>query len=344
MSPATRTPSSRSAAAKPAAPVTHPVADRRLLLLDGHSLAYRAFFALPAENFRTGTGQTTNAIYGFTSMLINLLRDEEPTHVAVAFDVSRQTFRAETYAAYKANRSATPDEFRGQIDLIKDILAALAIPVLAVEGYEADDLIATLTTQAVAEGMTVSICTGDRDAFQLVSPDVTVLYPRKGVSDLVRYTPEQVMERYTLTPEQYPDFAALRGDPSDNLPSIPGVGEKTAAKWVREFGSLGTLVDRVDEVRGKAGDALRANLASVLLNRQLTELVRNVDLPTQPADLAMKPWDRDAVHRLFDELEFRVLRDRLFGTLSAPEPEAEDGFEVRGGMIEAGGGSAWLDA
>ncbi|HWN26865.1 MAG TPA: DNA polymerase I [Actinomycetospora sp.] len=314
-----------------------------MLLLDGHSLAYRAFFALPTENFNTTTGQTTNAVYGFTSMLINLLRDEEPTHVAVAFDVSRQTFRAETYAAYKANRSATPDEFRGQIDLIKDILAALAIPVLAVEGYEADDLIATLTTQAVAEGMTVSICTGDRDAFQLVSPDVTVLYPRKGVSDLVRYTPEQVMERYTLTPEQYPDFAALRGDPSDNLPSIPGVGEKTAQKWIREFGSLDALVDRVDEVRGKAGDALRENLSSVVLNRQLTELVRDVEgIGAGPHDLAVRQWDRDAVHQLFDQLEFRVLRERLFSTLTAAEPEADEGFEVRGAALEPGAVGDWL--
>ncbi|HSK62020.1 MAG TPA: DNA polymerase I, partial [Actinomycetospora sp.] len=305
--------------------------------------AYRAFFALPTENFNTTTGQTTNAVYGFTSMLINLLRDEEPTHVAVAFDVSRQTFRAETYAAYKANRSSTPDEFRGQIDLIKDILAALAIPVLAVEGYEADDLIATLTTQAVAEGMTVSICTGDRDAFQLVSADVTVLYPRKGVSDLVRYTPEQVMERYTLTPAQYPDFAALRGDPSDNLPSIPGVGEKTAQKWIREFGSLDALVDRVDEVRGKAGDALREHLSSVVLNRQLTELVRDVEgIGAGPHDLAVRQWDRDAVHQLFDQLEFRVLRERLFSTLTAAEPEADEGFEVRGAALEPGAVGDWL--
>jgi DNA polymerase I len=341
---ATQPEATRPEATQPEAVPDAPAGGRgRLLLLDGHSLAYRAFFALPTENFNTTTGQTTNAVYGFTSMLINLLRDEEPTHVAVAFDVSRQTFRAETYAAYKANRSSTPDEFRGQIDLIKDILAALAIPVLAVEGYEADDLIATLTTQAVAEGMTVSICTGDRDAFQLVSPDVTVLYPRKGVSDLVRYTPEQVMERYTLTPAQYPDFAALRGDPSDNLPSIPGVGEKTAQKWIREFGSLDALVDRVDEVRGKAGDALRENLSSVVLNRQLTELVRDVEgIGAGPHDLVVRQWDRDAVHQLFDQLEFRVLRERLFSTLTAAEPEADEGFEVRGAALEPGAVGDWL--
>lgn len=334
-----------STAAQPTTVPDAPAGGRgRLLLLDGHSLAYRAFFALPTENFSTTTGQTTNAVYGFTSMLINLLRDEEPTHLAVAFDVSRQTFRAETYAAYKANRSATPDEFRGQIDLIKDVLATLAIPVLAVEGFEADDLIATLTTQAVAQGMTVAICTGDRDAFQLVSDDVTVLYPRKGVSDLVRYTPEQVMERYTLTPAQYPDFAALRGDPSDNLPSIPGVGEKTAQKWIREFGSLDALVDRVDEVRGKAGDALREHLSSVVLNRQLTELVRDVEgIGAGPEDLAVRQWDRDAVHQLFDQLEFRVLRERLFSTLTAAEPEAEEGFEVRGAALETGAVADWLD-
>ena len=316
----------------------------RLLLLDGHSLAYRAFFALPIENFRTTTGQTTNAVYGFTSMLINLIRDEQPSHVAAAFDVSRKTFRAEAYAPYKANRSTTPDEFRGQVSLIHDVLATLGIPVLTKENYEADDIIATLVTRAEPDEFQVLVCTGDRDAFQLVSDRVTVLYPRKGVSDLTRFTPEALAERYGLTPQQYPDYAALRGDPSDNLPGIPGVGDKTAAKWVREFGSLDALVDRVDEVKGKAGDALRENLASVLLNRRLTELIRDVDLPEQPADLVLKPWDRDAVHRLFDELEFRVLRDRLFATLSAPEPEADEGFDVRGGMIEAGGVAGWLDA
>ncbi|HEX4102404.1 MAG TPA: DNA polymerase I [Pseudonocardiaceae bacterium] len=316
----------------------------RLLLLDGHSLAYRAFFALPTENFRTTTGQTTNAVYGFTSMLINLLRDEQPSHVAAAFDISRKTFRAEAYAPYKATRSATPDEFRGQVSLIHDVLGTLGIPVLTKENYEADDVIATLVTRAEPEGFEVLVCTGDRDALQLVSDRVTVLYPRKGVSDLTRFTPEEVAERYGLTPQQYPDYAALRGDPSDNLPGIPGVGDKTAAKWVREFGSLDALIDRVNEVKGKAGDALRANLASVLLNRRLTELVRDVDLPEQPADLVLKPWDRDAVHRLFDELEFRVLRDRLFATLSTPEPEAEEGFEARGGMIELGAVDAWLDA
>ncbi len=314
----------------------------RLLLLDGHSLAYRAFFALPVENFSTTTGQPTNAVYGFTSMLINVLRDETPTHLGVAFDVSRQTFRNEMYAEYKAGRSETPTDFRGQVSLIKEVLDALRIPTIEAENYEADDVIATLTTQAVADGMAVLVLTGDRDALQLVGEKVTVLYPRRGVSELTRFTPEEVEDKYGLTPAQYPDFAALRGDPSDNLPGIPGVGEKTAAKWVREFGSLNDLADRVDEVRGKTGDALRVNLASVLRNRQLTELVREVSLPLGPGDLRMTSWDRDEVHRIFDNLQFRVLRERLFDTLQAAEPEADEGFDVHARIIGPGELPTWL--
>ncbi len=317
---------------------------RRLLLLDGHSLAYRAFYALPVENFSTTTGQATNAVYGFTSMLINALRDERPTHLAVAFDVSRATFRSEAYPEYKANRTTSPDEFKGQVSLIQEVLAALNVPVLAVDGFEADDVIATLAVQAEAQGFDVDIVTGDRDAFQLVSDHVTVLYPRKGVSDLARITPAEVQQRYGLSPEQYPDFAALRGDPSDNLPSIPGVGEKTAAKWVVEFGSLDALVDRVDEVKGKAGDALRAHLAAVVRNRQLTELVRDVDLEVGPDDLGLRQWDRDEVHRVFDTLQFRVLRDRLYATLEAAEPEADEGFAIDVTRLGPGELPAWLAA
>jgi len=313
-----------------------------LMLLDGNSLAYRAFYALPAENFKTQGGLTTNAVYGFTAMLINLLRDESPTHVAAAFDVSRQTFRSERYPEYKANRSSTPDEFHGQIDVTKEVLAALGITVLAEVGFEADDLIATLATQAEKEGYRVLVVTGDRDALQLVSDDVTVLYPRKGVSELTRFTPEAVVEKYGLTPTQYPDFAALRGDPSDNLPGIPGVGEKTASKWIVEYGSLQALVDGADSVRGKVGDALRANLASVVLNRELTDLVRDVPLAQTPDTLRMQPWDRDQIHQLFDQLEFRVLRDRLFDTLAAVEPEVDEGFDVRGGALEPGTVGQWL--
>ncbi|WP_184480792.1 DNA polymerase I [Saccharopolyspora gloriosae] len=317
--------------------------DRRLLLIDGHSMAYRAFYALPKENFQTGTGQHTNAVYGFTSMLINLLRDEQPTHFAVAFDVSRKTFRSEKFTEYKANRSASPDEFKGQVSLIQDVLGALSVPVLSKDNYEADDVIATLTTQATGEGFSVAICTGDRDALQLVTDKVTVLYPTKGVSELTRFTPQAVEDKYGLSPEQYPDFAALRGDPSDNLPKIPGVGEKTVTKWIQQFGSLAGLIDRADEVKGKAGEALRANLASVQLNRELTQLEHDVPLGVTPDDLAMAQWDRDAVHKLFDDLEFRVLRERLFSTLSAAEPEVEEGFEVTGGAVAPGELAGWLD-
>ncbi|HEX2075174.1 MAG TPA: DNA polymerase I [Geodermatophilus sp.] len=316
----------------------------RLLLLDGHSLAYRAFFALPVENFSTTTGQPTNAVYGFTSMLINVLRDEQPTHLAVAFDVGRKTFRSEIYAEYKANRTESPTDFRGQVSLIQEVLAALHIPVITAEGYEADDVIATLTVQAVEQGMDVLICTGDRDALQLVGEHVTVLYPRKGVSDLTRFTPEEVEAKYGLSPAQYPDFAALRGDPSDNLPSIPSVGEKTAAKWVREYGSLDALVDQVDTVKGKVGDKLREHLSSVLQNRRLTELDRAVPLEVGPTDLAVRPWDRNEVHTLFDNLQFRVLRDRLFATLTSAEPEVEGGFDVGLDEVPAGQLAGWLDA
>ncbi|MGH3329428.1 MAG: DNA polymerase I [Streptomycetales bacterium] len=314
----------------------------RLLLLDGHSLAYRAFFARPVENFATTTGQPTNAVYGFTSMLINTLRDEQPTHIAVAFDASRKTFRSEAYAEYKAKRLETPVDFKGQISLICDVLDALRIPSIQLEGYEADDVIATLATQAEREGYDVLILTGDRDCLQLVTGQVTVLYPRRGVSELTRFTPDAVQDKYGLTPAQYPDFAALRGDPSDNLPGIPGVGEKTAAKWVREFGSLDALVDRVDEVRGKAGQALRDHLAGVMRNRQLTELVRSVTLEVTPDGLHHTQWDREAVHAVFDALEFRVLRDRLYQTLQTAQPEADTGFEVDGRVLDPGDLPEWL--
>ncbi len=316
----------------------------RLLLLDGHSLAYRAFYALPVENFSTTTGQPTNAVYGFTSMLINVVRDEQPTHIAVAFDVGRATFRRDLFPEYKMNRSKSPDEFGSQVPLIKEVLDALRIPTVTAEGYEADDVIATIVSRAANEGFDVLVCSGDRDVFQLVTDQVTVLYPRKGVSDMARMTPAAVQDRYGLTPAQYPDFAALRGDPSDNLPNIPTVGEKTAAKWIDQFGSLDALVDRVDEVRGKVGDALRAHLAQVIQNRQLTELERNVPIDTQPGDLVWQTWDRDAVHQLFDTLQFRVLRDRLYLALAPVEPKAEEGFDMLGAVLVPGALVAWLAA
>ena len=314
----------------------------RLLLLDGHSLAYRAFFALPVENFSTTTGQPTNAVYGFTAMLINVLRDEQPTHLAVAFDLSGPTFRHEQFAEYKAGRAETPTDFRGQVSLIREVLTALAIPMVSAAGFEADDVIATLATEADRLGMDTLIVTGDRDALQLVNDHTTVLMTRRGISDMTRFSPAEVQDKYGLTPEQYPDFAAIRGDPSDNLPNIPGVGEKTAAKWIREFGSLDALVDRVDEVPGKAGLALRSALGQVVRNRSLTQLARDVPLEVSPPDLHLGQWDRDAVHRLFDTLQFRVLRERLYAILQAVEPEADEGFDVAGRPLQPGEVAGWL--
>ncbi|GAB3598752.1 DNA polymerase I [Angustibacter peucedani] len=314
----------------------------RLMLLDGHSLAYRAFFALPPENFSTSTGQTTNAVYGFTSMLINLLRDEQPSHIAVTFDVSRQTFRSEEYAEYKAGRAKTPDEFRGQISLLHEVLAALRIPVVEKEGFEADDVIATLATQATALGLDVLICSGDRDNFQLVNDTTTVLYPVRGVSELWRMTPAAVEEKYGVPPERYPDLAALVGESSDNLPGVPGVGPKTAAKWIGTYGDLHGVVAHVDEIKGKAGDSLREHLDGVLRNRRLNALVRDLELPVGPADLARQQWDRDQVHQVFDSLEFRVLRERLFESVAAAEPEAESGFDLATSRLTSADVEGWL--
>jgi DNA polymerase-1 len=344
-----------ASASSPASPASEsgPARDR-LLLLDGHSLAYRAFFALPPENFSTTTGQPTNAVYGFTAMLINVLRDEQPTHVAVAFDRGEPTFRHEQYVEYKANRRETPADFRSQLSLIFEVLDALGVARLSVAGYEADDIIATLATEAEASGMDVVIVTGDRDAFQLISDSVSVLKTGRGVSETTRFTPEVLLATYGLTPAQYPDFAAVRGDPSDNLPNIPGVGEKTAAKWITEFGSLTELADRVDEVKGKAGDKLREHLGNVLRNRQLTELARDVPLEAGVPDLRPVPWDREQIHQLFDTLQFRVLRDRLYTTLpngigvsataAAAAAAAEPGaaFEVDVAQPGPGELASWL--
>ncbi len=299
---------------------------KRLLLIDGHSMAYRAFYALPAENFTTASGQHTNAIYGFATMLLSLLTSEKPTHVAVAFDVSRKTFRSEIFPEYKASRAKTPDEFRSQMSYLHELVSAFGITQFEVEGYEADDILATITKRAEKEGAEVFICTGDRDSFQLVNDKTTVLYPKRGVSDLARMTPEAVQEKYGMSPAQYPDFAALRGDPSDNLPSIPGVGEKTAAKWVVEYGSLQELLSNVDKVGGKVGQALRDSIDNVIRNRELTQLVAEVPLDLSIDALAWSGVDEALTNPLFDRLEFKTLKDRmkpilLKGISKAVEPE-----------------------
>ncbi|MEV4255641.1 DNA polymerase I [Spirillospora sp. NPDC049652] len=316
----------------------------RLLLLDGHSLAYRAFFALPVENFNTSDGQPTNAVYGFTSMLINVLRDEQPTHIAVAFDRSEPTFRHEQYVEYKAGRQKTPDEFRSQVSLIFEVLDALRIPRMSVAGFEADDIIATLATRASALDMRTLVVTGDRDAFQLVDDKVTVLYPIRGVSELARMDPAAVEAKYGVPPQRYRELAALVGESSDNLPGVPGVGPKTAAKWLAKYGDLDTLVARVDEIKGKAGDNLREHLAGVLRNQQINKLDCDVALDLTPDRLTMGQWDREEIHTLFDSLQFRVLRERLYASLTTAEPEADEGFDVELDTLEPGALATWLEA
>ncbi|QBX56863.1 DNA polymerase I [Nocardioides seonyuensis] len=326
-------------------PETSETTRPRLLLLDGHSLAYRAFFALPVENFTTGTGQHTNAVYGFTSMLVNVLRDEVPTHVAVAFDKSRQTFRLEEYPEYKAKRNKTPGEFSSQLPLIQRMLDTLSITHLEVEGYEADDIIATLTTQALAEGMEVLILTGDRDSIQLVTESSTVLYPMRGVSDLARLTPAYVEDKYGVPPHRYPELAAIVGETSDNLPGVPGVGQGYAAKWINQYDGLDNVIARADEITGKKGEALREHLGDVIRNRRLNALVCDLTLPVRPGETVRQPWDRSAGLALLDELEFRgELRTRLMDTIDpTSETEVADGgFELDGVRLAEGGVSGWL--
>lgn len=297
--------------------------DARVLLIDGHSMAYRAFFALPAENFTTASGQHTNAIYGFATMLLSLLSSEKPTHVAVAFDVSRTTFRSEIFPDYKANRAKTPDEFRSQMSYLHELVESFGISTFEIQGYEADDIIATITKAAEKEGAQVLICTGDRDSFQLISENTTVLYPKRGVSDLVRMNEAALFEKYGMTPEQYPDFAALRGDPSDNLPSVPGVGEKTAAKWIIEYGSLMELLAHVDDLGGKAGQSLKDCLDDVQRNRELTQLVSTVPIEFSIQSLAWAGVAEASVDPLFKTLEFKTLKERMKPILITPDGGGE---------------------
>ncbi|MCM3660046.1 DNA polymerase I [Georgenia satyanarayanai] len=307
-------------------------------------MAFRAFYALPVENFSTTTGQPTNAVFGFTSMLINLLAAEEPTHIAVAFDAGRTTFRTEQYSEYKATRDATPEPFRGQVALIVEVLDAMGIPHLTKEGVEADDIIATLATQGAADGLDVLVISGDRDTFQLVREDVTVLYPVKGVSSLARMTPQAVLDKYGVPPERYPDVAALVGETSDNLPGVPGVGPKTAAKWIGVYDGLEGILARAEEVTGKAGQSLRDNLEQVALNRKLNRLLTDVELPVKVDDLARKAVDREAVHSVFDALEFAVLRERLFASLPAEAaPAADQGVDVDVTALGPGQLAGWLE-
>ena len=284
-------------------------ATSKFLILDGHSLAYRAFHGLPVENFATSSGQHTNAVYGFVSMLVNVLKDQAPSHLVVAFDVSRQTFRSERYPDYKATRAKSPPEFKGQVELIKQVLESLNISVVTADGFEADDILATLAKSC---DFPVQIVSGDRDSFQLIDDRVTILYPRKGMSDLVHMTPDAVFEKYGVTPKQYRSLAALVGESSDNLPGVPGVGPKTAAKWIAEFGDLEKILAVADSIRGKVGEALRAHIDQVKLNYELNRLVEDAPVDKAIEKYAKREYDVSVVHATLDALEFSALRPRLF--------------------------------
>ena len=282
-----------------------------VLIIDGHSMAFRAFYALPPDNFVTVTGQHTNAVYGFVSMLTRLLETEQPTHVAVAFDVSRHSFRTEEYPEYKGTRDATPEEFKGQVELIREVLDAMGIVSLSREGFEADDILATLAYRAGNDGATVLVVSGDRDSFQTVTNNVTVLYPGTGPGDLRRMTPQAVEDKYGVPPHRYPEIAAIVGETSDNLPGVPGVGPKTAAQWINKYDGLDNLLARADEIGGKRGAALREHLDDVVRNRRLNRLLTDMDLEVSPSDLARRPTDVAAIDRLFDSLEFGRLRQKV---------------------------------
>ena len=282
-----------------------------VLIIDGHSMAFRAFYALPPDNFVTATGQHTNAVYGFVSMLTRLLETEQPTHVAVAFDVSRHSFRTEEYPEYKGTRDATPEEFKGQVELIREVLDAMGIVSLSREGFEADDILATLAYRAGNDGATVLVVSGDRDSFQTVTNNVTVLYPGTGPGDLRRMTPQAVEDKYGVPPHRYPEIAAIVGETSDNLPGVPGVGPKTAAQWINKYDGLDNLLARADEIGGKRGAALREHLDDVVRNRRLNRLLTDMDLEVSPSDLARRPTDVAAIDRLFDSLEFGRLRQKV---------------------------------
>ncbi|MCD1054505.1 DNA polymerase I [Cutibacterium acnes] len=317
-----------------------------LMVLDGHSMAFRAFYALPVENFTTSTGQHTNAVHGFVAMLINLLRNEKPTHVAVAWDLAGGTFRTTEYSEYKAGRAAIPPEFPGQIDLIKEVLDALRIVHLSKENYEADDILATLSTRATTEGFKTLLVSGDRDAMQLVNDQVTVLYPRKGVSDLARMTPEAVEEKYLVPPARYPELAALVGESADHLLGVPGVGPKTAVKWLTAYDGLENLIRQADTVKGKAGQSFRDHLDDVIRNRKLNALVRDLDLDLTLAELARHPWDPKATRAVFDTLEFRTLWDRVRALATESDAdgvdEVDDTLEISGTVLEPRTLNDWL--
>jgi DNA polymerase-1 len=283
-----------------------------LMIIDGHSLAFRAFYALPVDSFQNREGQHTNAIHGFLSMLISLLQNEKPTHLAVAFDISRYSFRTREYPEYKGTRGETPAEFVGQIPLLEEALKAMGVQTLSKEDYEADDILATLAHEGATNGYRVLVVSGDRDAIQMVNDNVMLLYPNaRGVSELKRYDRDAVFERYGVEPHQYPDVAALVGETSDNLIGVDKVGEKTAVKWINLYGSLDEVLAHADEIKGVVGQNLRDQMDRAVRNRKLNHLLTDVELPVTVADLDRRPIDEAAVQEVFDRLQFKTLLQRV---------------------------------
>jgi DNA polymerase-1 len=282
-----------------------------LMLIDGHSLAFRAFYALNPSNFKTPAGQHTNAVHGFISMLLNLLEGEKPTHLAVAFDISGPSFRATEYPEYKGNRGETPPEFFGQTELLEDAMQSMNITTLTKKDYEADDILASLADQASTAGYRVLVVSGDRDTFQLISEDTTILYPIKGVMNLARMDDAAVVERYGIHARQYPDLAALVGETSDNLPGIPGVGPKTAAKWLQQHGDLEGVLQNASEIPGKVGESLREHKALALRNRRLNHLVRDLDMGIEFESLRLTSVDEDQLRSTFSKMNFKTLTERV---------------------------------
>jgi DNA polymerase-1 len=282
-----------------------------LMLIDGHSLAFRAFYALNPSNFKTPDGQHTNAVHGFISMLLNLLEGEKPTHLAVAFDISGPSFRATEYPEYKGNRGETPPEFLGQTELLEDAMESMNITTLTKKDYEADDILASLADQASSAGFRVLVVSGDRDTFQLISENTTILYPVKGVMNLARMDDAAVLERYGIHAKQYPDLAALVGETSDNLPGIPGVGPKTAAKWLQQHGDLKTVLEKASEVPGKVGESLREHSELAVRNRRLNHLVRDLDMGVDFESLRLTAVDEAQVRSAFSKMHFKTLTERV---------------------------------
>lgn len=304
---------------------TTPAPVQKLLLIDGHSMAFRAFYALPVDRFVNAEGQHTNAVHGFLSMLLTMVRQIQPTHIAVAFDLSGGTFRTEEYSEYKGGRAETPEEFHGQIEYIQKSLETLNIPWVTVENFEADDIVATGARMGEEVGADVVVVSGDRDAFQLISETTSVLYPTKGISEIPPRTSADIQEKYGVAPDRYRHVAALVGESADNLPGVPKVGPKTAAKWINQYGDVESVIEHAGEIGGKVGENLRAHLEDVRRNFRLNELRRDLPLPVTFAQMERRDPDLQAMDELFDELEFNTLRKKVRTDLvradAAPEVE-----------------------